>query len=520
MRLDRPLNALSALMAFAGLILGPAASPAGAASPEDQPNVLVVVTDDQPDSTMTRTTMPNVTRLISRPGSRFTNSVLPTPLCCPSRSALLSGEFGHNNGVLWNVPGYRDLKEKANTLPVWMRRAGYRTAHVGKYLNGYRYTLDDPAKAAPGWSEWHTVLDPTSYYSAPFSDNGRLHRSGSAPHDYTTSIINRTAVRMVRRFGARKRPLFMVVDQFAPHRSGGPSRVGRCAAPGPEPAVRDAGAFTDAPLPRPASFNEADVADKPAFIRDRQVYGPEQIAALERTYRCSLASLQSVDRGVAGIWRELGRIGERRNTALIFTSDNGLYFGEHRLSFEKIVPYRESLDVPLAIRLPGPATHAGPIDELVANVDLPATILDLAQADPCRTDADCRVLDGRSLVGLLEGDLGDWPTDRAIPLELDTGGHPADPDSSCDYLGMRTAGVIYLHHSSISDAAGTCSPADASELYDLGSDPGQLTNLLAPPVGAGASTLEMFSAARAARLSECAGIRGRDARTGKRPFCE
>ena len=517
MRLARPRSSLLVLPA---LLIAAGAPAAATATTSERPNVIVVVTDDQPDSTLTPGTMPNVTRLIARPGSRFTSSVVPTPLCCPSRSAFLSGEFGHNNGVLWNVPGYRDLREKANTLPVWMRRAGYRTAHVGKYLNGYRYTVPDPARPAPGWSEWHTVLDPTSYYSAPFSDDGRLHESGTAPRDYTTSIINRDAVRMIRRYGAGRRPLFMVVDQFAPHRSGGPSRVPACAAPGPEPAVRDAGAFSAAPLPRPPSFNEPDASDKPSFIRDRDPYGPEQIANLERTYRCSLASLQAVDRGVAGIWRELGRIGQRRNTALFFTSDNGLYFGEHRLSFEKIVPYRESLDVPLAIRLPGPPTGTGPIDRLVANVDLPATILDLAGAEPCRTHSDCRTLDGRSLVGLLRGRSAGWPADRAVPLELDTGGHPADPHSSCVYEGVRTAGSIYLHHSSIADGSGTCSPGDESELYDLEDDPGQLTNLLSPPVGPAAATPEMFLAARAAKLSTCAGIHGRDPRTAGRPFCE
>ena len=135
-------------------------------------------------------------------------------------------------------------------------------------------------------------------------------------------------------------------------------------------------------------------------------------------------------------------------------------------------------------------------------------------------NADCRVLDGRSLVGLLEGDASGWPDDRAVPLELDTGGHPADPDSSCAYQGLRTAEAIYLRHTSIADATGACSPADESELYDLGDDPGQLSNLLAPPAGAGASMDEMFDAARAAELATCAGIQGRDPRSGNRPFCD
>ena len=505
------------LLILALALLAPTSS-FGAARP---PNVIVVTTDDQAASMAGPTVMPNVTRLISRPGARFTNSVVATPLCCPSRSVFLSGQYGHNNGVLWNVPGYRDLEQKANTLPVWMERAGYRTAHVGKYLNGYRYAVGDPGEIPPGWSQWHTVLDPTSYYAAPFSDNGRLHRSGTRADQHTTSIINRRAVRMIDRFAGGNRPLFMAVDQFAPHRSGGPSRVPRCSAPGPEPTVRDARAFSAATLPRPPSFNEPDVSDKPSFIRDREAYGLGQIAALERTYRCSLASLASVDRGVAAIWRALGRAGERSNTVLVFTSDNGLYFGEHRLSFEKIVPYRESLDVPLSIRLPRRfGDGAGRVDDLVANVDLPATILDLAGAEPCRSSSRCRTLDGRSLAGLATGRAARWPADRAIPLELDTGGRPADPHASCAYRGLRTIGAIYLHHTSISDDTGTCAAANESELYDLGSDRSQLSNLLAPPVGPFGSMLATALDRRARSLARCAGVKGRDSRTADRPFCE
>ena len=484
----------------------------------EQPNVIVVVTDDQAAATMTAETMPAVQRVLVEGGTEFTSSVVSTPLCCPSRSVFLTGQYGHNNGVLWNAPGYRDLREKSNTLPVWMRRAGYLTVHVGKYLNAYRSAVDDPAEAAPGWMRWRTVLDPTSYYSAPFSDGRRLRQSGTSPAQHTTAIINREASRAIRRLGPRRRPLFMVVDHFAPHRSGGPSQVERCSAPGPEPLVADGEAFADAPLPRPASFNEADVADKPSFIRARGQYDAGEVAALERTWGCTLASLLGVDRGVAEIWRELGRIGERRNTVLAFTSDNGLYFGEHRLSVEKTAPYRESLEVPLALRLPPrlmPARRRGrPVAELVGNADLPATILDLAGAEPCRSSRDCRTLDGRSLRGLATG-RGRWPGDRAIPLELDTGGEPADPFSPCAYRGLATLDEIYVHHTSAAGADRSCSPIDETERYDLGSDPLQLDNLAAlDPIGDAA--LE----ARTARQARCAGIPGRDRRRAGVPFCE
>ncbi len=507
------LAALGACLAF------PSAAPAR----DSPPNVIVIVTDDQSAATMNAEVMPTIDRLLIRAGSFFTNAAVPTPLCCPSRAALLSGQYGHNNGVLWNAPGYRDLERKVNTLPVWMKRAGYRTAHVGKYLNGYLFTIDDPAQSAPGWDEWHTVLHPTSYYSAPFANNGRFGESGTDPGDYTTSIINRAAVRMIDRYAGGPDPLFMVVDQFAPHRSGGPSLVPRCAAPGPEPALADRDAFAAEPLPRPPSFNEADVADKPSFIRERDPFDAGGIEALERTYGCTLAALGAVDRGAGQIWRALGRAGERRNTALIFTSDNGLYFGEHRLSFEKIVPYRESLEVPLAMRLPA-ATRPAPrpgvvISELVANVDLTATILDLAGAEPCRKRNDCRVLDGRSLLGLAAGRARGWPADRRIPLELDTGGKPSDANSSCRYEGFRSADEIYIHHTSAAGSDGICRPTDEVEHYDLGADPDQLANLFPDAVAGIDPVLELALQRRADALAECAGIRGRDEPPGSRPFC-
>lgn len=516
---------IASSLAFLSPATPAAAQGEGDGGRDPRPNIIVVVTDDQSAATMNPAVMPNVTRLIADPGTMFTNAANATPLCCPSRASFLSGQFGHNNGVLWNAPGYRALREKRSTLPVWMRRSGYVTAHIGKYLNGYVFSQQDPGEVAPGWMQWHTFVDRNSYYAAPLASNGRFGMTGTKPREHTTAIINRTATEMIRRFVPRPRPLFMVVDHFAPHRSGGPSLVPRCAAPGPEPLFADRDAFSGVALPQAASFNEADVSDKPSFIRNRDPYDPGQLAALERTYGCTLASLRGVDRGVGEIWRELGRTGERRDTAIVFTSDNGLFFGEHRLSFEKIIPYRESLEVPLAMRLP-PSSSPPPsrglrVPQLVANVDLTATILDLAGAEPCRTKSDCRTLDGRSLLGLAAGRTRSWPTDRAIPLELDTGGQPADPNSSCAYRGLRTVDAIFLRHSSVADAEGSCTPADEIERYDLAADPNQLLNRAFAPLDPGLeAALEAALARRAGTLSRCSGIRGRDGRVAGRPFCQ
>lgn len=510
------------ILALAALAVDPSDAVGTPAAEAEPPNIVVITTDDQPASTATAQVMPRLNRLITRPGLRFSNSVVSTPLCCPSRSVFLSGQYGHNNGVLWNRPGYADLIDPRNTLPVWMNRAGYRTAHVGKYLNGYRYAVGDPAEPAPGWTDWHTALDPTSYYATPFSRNGRLGRTGTEPRDHTTAIINRTATRIARRAGRGGRPLFMVVDHFAPHRSGGPSRIGRCRTPGPEPLLRERRAFAGAALPRGASFNEPDLSDKPSFMQAREPFATGRLAALERTYGCSLAALRGVDRGIGRIWKALGRAGERRNTAILFTSDNGFYFGEHRLSFEKQVPYRESIEVPLAIRLPASLDRPGSpgrIDELVAGVDLPATILDLAGAEPCRTRGRCRTLDGRSLLPLAAGRSAAWPEDRAIPLQLDVGATEPSPSTSCRYEGLRTASRIYVAHESTAGPDAICVTTREREYYDLRRDPAQLVNAFSTPSGVPAATAAGL-AARARSLNGCVGIRARDPRPAGTSPCE
>lgn len=503
----------------------PAATSEAAARPARPPNIIVINTDDQAASTLTRRVMPNVFDLIVDHGARFRRSIASTPLCCPSRATFLTGQYGHNHGVLWNIPGYADLREPDNTLPVWLRRAGYRTVHIGKYLNLYSWAAPSPAAVAPGWSEWHTMLDPLRYYGFNYAENGRSRVLDPSARNYATSVFNREAVRTIRRFGPSPRPLFMVVDQLAPHRWQGTGRAPGCEAPAPEPAPIDGRLFSHLRLPRPPSFNEPDVSDKPSFIRDRPPLSRGQIEGIRRGFRCGLASLRAVDRGLGQIWRELGAIGEQRNTAIIFTSDNGFYFGEHRINDDKQIPYREALEVPLAMRLPASMSKRTgreglSVKQLVANVDLPATILDLAGAQPCATAGRCRTLDGRSLLGLARGDGSGYPAGRAFPLELAVGPPHAPPYMSCRYQGVWAGQEIYVPHLSATDASPDCRPTDQAEHYDLRTDPHQLENLFPAPAGSPAALRQAALAARARKLGSCAGIEGRDAPTPGRPFCE
>jgi len=504
-------------LALLGLVLLTGCLPqrATADSAPGRPNIIVVMTDDQAASTLTRRVMPKTFDLLVDHGTRFERSIAATPLCCPSRATFLSGQYGHNNGVLWNVPGYAALSEPDNTLPVWLRRAGYRTVHIGKYLNKYSDAVENPAEVPPGWSDWHTILDPIGYYGFTYVENGEVRTMPANRRNYVTRVINREAVRAVKRLKSQHRPLFMVLDEIAPHRWPGPGKVARCPAPVPEPALRDDGLFARSPLPRPPSFNEPDPSDKPSFIRRRARFGPEQIDAIRTGYRCSLASLRAVDRGVGRIWKELGRVGARRNTAIIFTSDNGFYYGEHRVNVEKEIPYRESVEVPLAIRVPRTMSGNGAVGgrrvhRLVANVDLPASIVDLAGARPCAGMGRCRTLDGRSLVGLASGRDRGFPRDRAIPLELDVGRTLAPANISCAYHGIWVGHEILVSHLSASDPNNVCAPTGESEYYDLSTDPFQLDNLFPAPSGSPLASRQAGLAARAERLATCSGIEGRD----------
>ncbi len=516
-------------LAFAAAVAAALPSASGepaADSAAKRPNIVVIVTDDQTLASMSAATMPRTVGLMAAGGSEFTNAVATTPLCCPSRATLLSGQYAHNHGTLANTPGYADLRHKANTLPVWLRRAGYVTAHVGKYLNRYKASVDDPADVAPGWDEWHTVLDPARtfirYYGYRLAENGEVARVGKRPRDYITRVINRRAVDMVRTYVPKRAPLYLQVDHRAPHEEAGTDSGGPCGGLVP-PDPRDAAAFSTAPLPRPPSFDEADVSDKPSFISGLPRIDDAATRTIEQRYRCGLASLVAVDRGVGKIVGALRAAGELDDTVIVFTSDNGFFFGEHRIPEQKTRPYEEALRVPLLIRVPerylGGGQAVAERSEPVSNVDLAPTILDLARARPCRAAGQCRVLDGRSLAGLIRGDAA-WPTDRAVLVEFDAG-ERARRAKVCRYQGVRVDGQTYIRHTAAADpATGLCRPIDEVEHYDLDADPYELDNLHPLEEIGPSSAAELELQDRLDTLGDCAGIAGRDPRQNGRPYCE
>jgi N-acetylglucosamine-6-sulfatase len=443
---------------------------AGSTQAPAKPNVLVVMTDDQTVESLR--VMTNVRALLAGEGTTFENNFASFPLCCPSRSTFLTGQYAHNHTVMGNAAptgGYEKL-DSSNTLPVWLQRAGYRTVHIGKYLNGYgrRSATEIPG----GWSEWYGAVDPSTYqfYNYTLNENGKTVKYGADAASYQADVYTRKAVDAVRRLTPGG-PFFLSVAYLAPH-SGGPreSDDPRNFAT-PVPAPRHRNRFAAEPLPVTPAFNEADVSDKPAGIRSRPVIPPARVAAITENYRQRLESLLAVDEGVAEILAALRTAGELDSTLVVFTADNGFFHGEHRVQSGKVLHYEPSTRVPLILR--GPGIPRGAVRrQLVANVDVAPTIVLAAGATPGRA------MDGRPLQPF----AGDGLLFSGRDILLETTG----------YSALRSPRYVYVEHST-----------KEQELYDLAADPNELASLHA---SAAHAPLKALLAARLAKLRACAAV--------------
>jgi N-acetylglucosamine-6-sulfatase len=435
-----------------------AASPAQAARKSQagtRPNVVVLETDDQTMESLR--VMQHTRQLLAAGGTTFERSFASFPLCCPSRATFLTGQYSHNNHVLHNAGphgGYPAL-DHTNTLPVWLQAAGYRTIMLGRYLNGYGNRVPGSI-IPPGWTDWHTTIDPTTfnYRHWDMNDNGVLssYPDSLHPQEFQTDFYTRRAPELIAEAAPSPQPFFMWLAFSAPH-SGSPRDPDDPVdfpTPSPSPSRRDA--FAGQPLPQDPSFDEANVSDKPDPTEGLDRLTADRVAAIRENYQQELESLLSVDETVAAVVNALGQTGELANTLIVFTSDNGYMHGEHRWSTEKVLPYEPSIRVPLIMR--GPGIPAGRVDRrIVANIDLAPTILDAADALPRR------VMDGRSLLPLLADPGRELGRDLALENGQGANGVPA-------YRGLRTYRYAYANYYSIGE----------EELYDLRRDPFELVN--------------------------------------------
>ncbi len=463
------LGALAA-GAVAASGVGPSGGPAAQAS-HSRPNVVVVMSDDQTTESMR--VMPQINKRIGEQGETFKNFFVSFPLCCPSRATYLSGQYGHNTGVLGNSPpegGFANFNGN-NDLPLWMQGDGYYTGHVGKYLNGYGGKTTRTL-VPPGWSDWRANVNPVqSVYDYDLNENGALVHYGTAPTDFKGDVITQKALAFIEAFAPSSKPFFLSVAYTAPH-SGGPDDDNDGGVPDTDcnntakPAPRHAHAFDSEPLPRPPSFNEADVSDKPAQIRNQAPLDAADITNITHRYRCRLASLLHIDEGVDSILDALKDAGELEDTLVIYTSDNGFFHGEHRIRNGKNKLYEEANRDPLLIRGPG-IPEGKTVNDIVVNADLAPTILDAAGAKAGLPE------DGRSL--LTYADKPSAKRGRALLLEVGYG------------KGVRTARYAYIERDT-----------GEKELYDLDSDPYELQNRAGDP---------SYAAAQSALAADLAGLR-------------
>ena len=441
----RLLVALAAALATAA-----ATSPASAQTVAERPNILMIMTDDQTVESMR--VMPSVQRLIADRGTTFDNSFVNFSLCCPSRATALTGQYSHNNNVQGLAPplGGYPLLNTSSYLPLWLQQAGYRTIHLGKFLNGYGSQNVDQTEVPPGWDVWQGSIDPTTYDYSRFTlnEDGTLVGYGE-PGMYQTDFYTRRATSLIDRYAGSSRPFFFSLAYLAPHHGNPLDFDDPPLVKTPSVAGRHQNVFSHELLPQPPSFNELDVSDKPYFIRRRAALAPDRIAAIQEAYQQRLESLLAVDEGVAQIVAELERVGELNNTLIIFTSDNGFMHGEHRIGFGKVVLYEPSIRVPLVMA--GPGVPVGQRRrQLVTNADLSPTILHAAGGIAGLPQ------DGRSLFGLLRDPGLEWGRDLLVQGRAT--GH--------SFNALRTPRYIYARYGN-----------GGVEMYDLARDPDELHNL-------------------------------------------
>jgi N-acetylglucosamine-6-sulfatase len=398
---------------------------------QSKPNIVLVLTDDL-DARLLQEHLedyPNLRKLAAE-GITFANAFVTNPICCPSRATILRGQYSHNHGVLTNVPPrggferFESLGREESTIATWLHGGGYRTVLIGRYLNG-----KPRGHKPPGWDEFY---------------GGGGGKTGT----YTTDYYASKASEFVRSMKGKRKPFFMYLATMAPH------------APA-KPAPRHANAFPGAQAPRPPAFNEQDISDKPAWIREMDLLTPKQIDEIDELYRKRLQSMLAVDEMIGQLVDALKESGELENTYLVFTSDNGRTMGEHRRQKGKLSAYEEDIRVPLIVR--GPGVPEGTMREhLVLNNDFAPTFAELGGVSPPS------FVDGHSLTPLLHSNPpppSDWRSGFLVEGYGNKGGTMPTYKVSA-YKAVRTEDHLWVEYA-----------ADERELYDLSEDPYELQNL-------------------------------------------
>lgn len=436
--------ATSAIVLSLALCTGPVEpSRVCARDPADdsRPSMVLILTDDQRWDTLWA--MPTVNRALAQHGITFRDSFVVNPLCCPSRATILTGQYSHSTGVYTNEDGFHgglSSFKVSSTIATWLQRAGYRTALMGKYLNGYSPTESE--YIPPGWDRWLAFATTTGgggkYYDYTLSDDGRQVSFGHDSRDHSTDVLAQEAVNFICETVG---PLFLIYAPYAPH---GPAI----------PAPRHKDEFGNLRLEIPPSYDESDVSDKPRWVRQLPRPGPY------KTHANYFQSLLGVDEAVGDIVDALQETRRLNNTLILFTSDNGFMWGEHRHQF-KLAPYEESIRVPFVLRFDRLINEPRVDHHMVLNLDLASTLADVAGVPAPGAE-------GESLLPLLADDHDGWRNHFLIEHLNAASAGARDPIPS--YCAVRTRQKLYVAYET-----------GEEELYDLNSDQYQLRNKVDDP---------------------------------------
>ncbi|MEA2309426.1 MAG: N-acetylglucosamine-6-sulfatase [Thermoleophilaceae bacterium] len=422
------------------------------------PNIVFVLTDDLA-SNLVRFA-PHVRRMQAR-GVTFKRYFVTDSLCCPSRASIFSGRFPHNTHIFTNTPpdggfhSFRRRGEELSTFATALGGAGYRTALMGKYLNGYLpVARSGRSHVPPGWSQWDVAGNGYPEFNYLLNENGGVVPYGRRPAAYLTDVLARKGADFIRRSAAARQPFALELATFAPH------------APY-TPAPRDAHRFPRARVPRTPAFNREN-SKAPRWLAAGRPLPRSWLRLMDRSFRKRAQSVLAIDRMVAGVESALKAAGVADNTYVIFSSDNGLHMGEHRLLPGKLTAFDSDIRVPLIVTGPGIA-HGRTVHKMVENVDLAPTLSQLAGTRMLSS------VDGHSIVPLLHGQaVARWRDAVLIEHHGPVRG-PFDPDlpdvgsgNPPSYEAVRTPHEVYVEYAT-----------GEAEYYDLARDPFEMHNAVA-----------------------------------------
>jgi arylsulfatase A-like enzyme len=428
----------------------PPAPPLAHAAAAGSPNIVFILTDDLAMNLVQY--MPHVLQM-QKDGATFANYFVTDSLCCPSRSSIFTGRYPHDTGVFKNVGnegGYIVFKQRGNeqsSFAVSLAAAGYRTAFLGKYLNGYEPRQHS---AGPGWNHWLVAGNGYAEFRYALNQDGQIVQHGFKPEDYLTDVLAADAVRFIKQ--KSDKPFFIEVATFAPH------------APY-TPAPRDANAFPGLRAPRTPAYNAPPDVAAPHWLQGHRALDQQDMDRIDQDFRKRAQSVVAVDRMIGELQAAVASIGQAQNTYVVFSSDNGYHMGEFRLMPGKMTAYDTDIHVPLVIT--GPTIPAGrTFDEIVENVDLNPTFNELATA------TTFPFVDGVSLAPIWQPrKADDW---RGVALIEHHGplNDPVDPDlpsprsgNPTTYSAIRSRAWLYVEYGD-----------GEKEYHDLVSDPNQLRN--------------------------------------------